>query len=132
MYVTAQGDHLETVKVLIEAKSDVTILDDEDRSPILLAVKGNHYEVTSSFVFGGADPNTPYIDDDGKSHNLLMDSIVVENGEFSLLLIENGVDLYCKDDHKVTILLQASHHEMVDILDASLKTHVSAGDQAKD
>mmetsp|Transcript_36079 Transcript_36079/g.43093 ORF Transcript_36079/g.43093 Transcript_36079/m.43093 type:complete len:912 (+) Transcript_36079:103-2838(+) len=131
-HVAAQGGHLETVEILIAAKADVTILDDEDRTPLLLAVKGNHGEVASSLVGGGADPNTPYIDDDGVSHNLLMDSIVVENGEFTLLLIENGADLYNEDEHKVTTLLQASHRGMVDVLGALLNKHASAGDQAKD
>jgi len=131
-HVAAQGGHLETVEILIAAKADVTILDDEERTPLLLAVKGNHGEVASSLVGGGADPNTPYIDDDGVSHNLLMDSIVVENGEFTLLLIENGADLYNEDEHQVTTLLQASHRGMVDVLGALLKKHASAGDQAKD
>merc|ERR1740124_1520218 len=132
VHVAAQGGHLETVEILIEAKADVTILDDEERSPLLLAVKGNHGEVASSLVKGGADPNTPYIDDDGASHDLLMDSIVVENGDFTLLLIENGADLYDEDDHKVTTLLQASHRGMVDVLDALLQKHASAADEAKE
>jgi len=132
VHVAAQGGHLETVEILTEANADVTILDDEDRSPLLLAVKGNHGEVASALVQAGADPNTPYIDDDGESHNLLMDSIIVENSEFTVLLIEKDADLYQEDDHKVTTLLQASHRGMIDVLDALLEKHASSGASGKD
>jgi len=125
VHVAAQGGHLETVNTLIAANADVTILDDEDRSPLLLAVKGNHGEVASALVKGGADPNTPYIDDDEKSHNLLMDSVVVENKEFSLLLIESGADIYDEDEHKVSTLLQASHRGMIDVVKELLGKHAS-------
>jgi len=126
-HVAAQGGHLESVNILIDAKADVTILDDEDRTPLLLAVKGNYGEVASVLVEGGADPNTPYIDEDGESHNLLMDSIVVENNEFATLLISKGADIYSEDEHKVTTLLQASHRGMTDVVKALLEKHASGG-----
>jgi len=132
VHVAAQGGHLETVNILIEANADVTILDDEERSPLLLAVKGNHGEVASALVKSGADPNTPYIDDEAESHNLLMDSIVIENAEFSLLLIDSGADLYNEDDHKVSTLLQASHRGMIDVAKALLEKHASAGAEGKE
>ena len=67
-------------------------------------MKGNYGDVASALVEAGADPNTPYIDDDGEQHNLRIDSIIIENGAFSVLLIEKGadIDVYSKDDHKVT------------------------------
>lgn len=116
VHVAAQGGHLETVKILIQAGADVTVLDDEDRSALLLAVKGNYGDVAIALVEGGADPNTPYVDDEGVSHNLLFDSLIVENSEFAQLLIEKGADIYHQDEHKVTTLLQASHRGMIDVV----------------
>ena len=129
-HVAAQGGHLESVKILIDAKADVTILDDEERTPLLLAVKGNYGDVASALVEGGADPNTPYVDDEGETHNLLLDSIVVENGDFANLLISKGADIYSVDDKKVTTLLQASHRGMVDVVKALLTKHASDGDKS--
>jgi ankyrin repeat protein len=113
------------VNLLIAAGADVTVVDEEDRTPLLLAVKGNYGEVASALVKAGADPNTPYVDDEGESHNLLMDSIIVENEAFALLLIEHGADLYYKDDHKVTTLLQAAHRGMVNVTKALLDKHLA-------
>lgn len=118
VHVAAQGGHLDCVNILIDAGADVTVQDDEDRTPLLLAVKGNYADVAIALVKGGADPNTPYVDDDGVSHNLLFDSLVVENTEFASLLIESGADIYSEDEHKVTTLLQASHRGMTDIVKA--------------
>jgi len=132
VHVAAQGGHLETVNTLIAANADVTILDDEERSPLYLAVKGNHGEVASALVKGGADPNTPYVDEDGESHNLLMDSIVVENAEFSLLLIENGADIYGEDEHKVSTLLQASHRGMIDVAKELLGKYAAESVEGKE
>lgn len=124
-HVAAQGGHLETVNILIEAGAEVGIEDDEDRTPLMLAVKGNYGEVASALVEAGADPNTPYLDEDGVSHNLLMDAIIVENEDFARLLIESGADLYHEDEHKVTTLLQASHRGMKDIVKLLLEKHLA-------
>eukprot|EP00559_Dactyliosolen_fragilissimus_P007848 CAMPEP_0184863496 /NCGR_PEP_ID=MMETSP0580-20130426/11298_1 /TAXON_ID=1118495 /ORGANISM="Dactyliosolen fragilissimus" /LENGTH=920 /DNA_ID=CAMNT_0027361861 /DNA_START=180 /DNA_END=2942 /DNA_ORIENTATION=+ len=131
LHVAAQAGHLGCVDILIEAGADVGILDDEDRTPLLLAVKGNYGEVASSLVKGGADPNTLYVDDEGESHNLLMDSIIVENKEFASLLIQNGADLYHEDKHKVTTLLQASHRGMLDVVNLLIEKHLSLGQKGK-
>lgn len=121
VHVAAQGGHLDCVNILIEAGADVTVRDDEDRTPLLLAVKGNYADVAIALVKAGADPNTPYVDDDGVSHNLLFDSLVVENSEFAALLIESGADIYTEDEHKVTTLLQASHRGMTPIVKALIE-----------
>jgi len=123
IHVAAQGGHLEVVELLIEAGADVTILDDESRSPLMLAVKGNYGEVAAVLVKSGADPNTPYVDSEGESHNLLFDAIMVENEEFAKSLIEKGADLYHKDEKKVTTLLQACHRGLTDIVGMLLKKH---------
>jgi len=127
VHVAAQGGHLECANILIEAGADVTIQDDEDRTPLLLAVKGNYGDVAIALVKGGADPNTPYIDDEGASHNLLFDSLVVENEEFATLLIESGADIYSEDEHKVATLLQASHRGMKDVVKALIGKNTKAG-----
>ena len=126
VHVAAEEGHLECVNLLIAAGADVTVVDEEDRTPLLLAVKGNYGEVASALVKAGADPNTPYVDEEGESHNLLMDSIIVENEAFALLLIENGADLYYRDDHKVTTLLQAAHRGMVNVTKALLDKHAES------
>mmetsp|Transcript_27752 Transcript_27752/g.50067 ORF Transcript_27752/g.50067 Transcript_27752/m.50067 type:complete len:944 (+) Transcript_27752:153-2984(+) len=126
VHVAAEEGHLECVNLLIEAGADVTVLDEEDRTPLLLAVKGNYGEVASALVKAGADPNTPYVDDEGESHNLLMDSVIVENADFALLLIENGADLYYKDDHQVTTLLQAAHRGIANVTEALLDKHAAS------
>lgn len=125
-HVAAQGGHLECVNILIEAGADVTIQDDEDRTPLLLAVKGNFGDVAIALVKGGADPNTPYVDDEEASHNLLFDSLVVENDEFATLLIESGADIYSEDEHKVTTLLQASHRGMKEVVKALIAKNTKA------
>ena len=129
VHVAAEEGHLECVNLLIAAGADVTVVDEEDRTPLLLAVKGNYGEVASALVKAGADPNTPYVDDEGESHNLLMDSIIVENEAFALLLIENGADLYYRDDHKVTTLLQAAHRGKSNITKALLEKHDPAKEE---
>ncbi len=71
----------------------------------------------------GADPNTPYVHKEGESHNLLMDSIIVKNADFALLLIEHGADVYYRTDHKVMMLLQAAHRGISNVTEALLKMH---------
>ncbi|KAL9181110.1 hypothetical protein ACHAXT_009915 [Thalassiosira profunda] len=123
VHVAAEEGHLECVNLLVAAGADVTVVDEEERTPLLLAVKGNYGEVASALVKAGADPNTPYVDDEGASHNLLMDSIIVENADFALLLIEHGADPYYKDDHGVTTLLQAAHRGIANVTNALLDKH---------
>eukprot|EP00578_Thalassiosira_sp_NH16_P016295 CAMPEP_0181127708 /NCGR_PEP_ID=MMETSP1071-20121207/28344_1 /TAXON_ID=35127 /ORGANISM="Thalassiosira sp., Strain NH16" /LENGTH=944 /DNA_ID=CAMNT_0023213469 /DNA_START=147 /DNA_END=2981 /DNA_ORIENTATION=+ len=126
VHVAAEEGHLECVELLVEAGADVTVLDEEERSALFLAVKGNYGEVASALVKAGADPDTPYVDDEGESHNLLMDSIIVENADFALLLIEHGADLYYTDDHQVTTLLQAAHRGITNVTEALLDKHAGA------
>ena len=116
VHVAAQAGHLECVNILVEAKADVTVLDDEERTPLLLAVKGNYGEVASALVRGGADLNTPYVDEEGESHNLLMDRIIVKTVSLRLFSCKTVQILYHEDNHKVTMLLQASHRGMVDVV----------------
>jgi ankyrin repeat protein len=127
LHVAAQGGYLEMVNVLLEVGADVSHLDDAGRSPLVLAVQGNHGEVATALVAAGSDPNTPYVDDDGDIHYLLFDAIVVENEDFALLLIERGADIYRKDEKQVSTLLQASHRGLSAIVKALLESHVSSG-----
>lgn len=117
LHVAAQGGHLSTVELLLEHGPEmVSVKDDQARTPLSLAIKGNYGEVATALVKAGADPNTPFVDDSGVSHDLLFDAIMVENEEFSKLLIEKGANIYHKDDKKVTTLLQASHRGFTDVV----------------
>jgi ankyrin repeat protein len=78
-------------------------------------------QVAAILVAAGADPDTEFVDEEGVSHNLLMDSIIVENDEFARLLIENGADVTHKDEAGVTTLLQAAHRGLGDIVELLLK-----------
>jgi ankyrin repeat protein len=127
LHVAAQGGHLDMVKLLLESGADVSHLDDSGRSPLVLAIQGNYGEVATVLVAGGSDPNTPYVDDDGESHNLLFDAIIVENEEFALLLIEKGADIYHTDEKKVNTVLQASHRGLTDVVKALLEKHAANG-----
>ena len=55
----AQCGHLDCFNALIETGADVTLLDDEERTPLPLAVIGNYGDVASALIEAGADPNTP-------------------------------------------------------------------------
>jgi hypothetical protein len=71
--------------------------------------------------------NTPYTDDDGEAHNLLMDAITVENEEFAIFLAEKGADLYYADDKKVATLLKATHRSLTDVVKILLEKHAASG-----
>jgi serine/threonine-protein phosphatase 6 regulatory ankyrin repeat subunit B len=118
LHVAAMSGHLEMVKLLVDNGIDVSHKDDEGRIALTLAVASSHAEVAKVLVAAGSDPNTPYVDDEGESHNLLFDAIMVENEEFAILLIEKGADIYHADEKKVTTLLQASHRGSTDIVKA--------------
>lgn len=131
LHVAAQGGHLEVVEYLLDVvKADVSIEDEAKRTPLVLAIKGGHEKVANALVKGGADPNTPYIDEKGETHNLLFDAIMVENEEFAKLLIENGANLYHKDEKKVSTLLQASHRGLSEITKLLLEKHGGAAENA--
>jgi len=123
LHVAAQGGHLDTVNILVEAGATVTVEDDEKRTGLLLAIKGNYGEVAVELVRAGADPNTVYVDEDEETHNLLMDAIMVENVDFANLLIEKGADVYYKDERKVNTLLQASHRGLTEVVKNLLEKH---------
>lgn len=120
LHVAAQGGHLGTVKLLVEAGSPVDVKDEEGMTPLLNAVKGNYASVAFYLVEHGANPNDVYIDDKGKRHNLLMDSILVTNTNFSLLLIEKGANTSFADDDGVTVTCQAAYMGQLPVVQALL------------
>lgn len=122
LIVAAQGGHIGTVKLLVEAKADVRVTDDEDMTPLLSAIKGNYAAVATYLVQNGADPNDVYIDEKSKKHNLLMDAVVVNNTEFALLLIEKGANASHADEDGVTVTTQAAYLGLLSIVEALLKT----------
>lgn len=102
------------VKSLLAAGSDLNML-------VEAKPEGNFGEVAALLVENGAVPNDAYFDEEGVEHNLLHDSIIVENHEFSKLLIENGATLDHVDSSGVIILLQAAHRGMTEIVSLVLE-----------
>lgn len=118
--VAAQGGHLSTIKILVEAGAIVDISDDEDMTPLLNAIKGNFAEAALYLVEHGANPDDIYIDEKSKPHNLLMDAVVASNTNFSLLLIEKGANLTYVDDDGVTIITQAAYQGQFNVVQSLL------------
>jgi len=121
--------HLDVAAALLGAGADPRARDDEDATPLLNAVSANFGDVAYLLVSQGADPNDVFIDDDQRAHNLLWDSIVVENTKFAALLISKGADLSYKDDHNVTVLIQAAHKGQLDVVEALIErqTEIDVG-----
>ena len=138
LIVAAQGGHLGTVKMLVEAGADVTAIDDEDFTPLLSAIKGNFAEVATYLVEKGGNPNDIFIDEkvyfhilqytfifysyffisqQKKKHNLLMDAIMVNNTEFAVLLINKGANISYADDDGVTVTTQSAFQGMTTVVD---------------
>jgi len=117
LMIASAGGHEEVVQYLLAMGGDPLLKDDDEKTALSAAVKGNFGEVASILVAGGADPNDNYIDEEGGPHNLLMDAIIVENTEFSKLLIEQGAAVTHKDEHGVTTLLQAAHRGLTEVVE---------------
>lgn len=121
LHVAAQGGHIGTVTMLVEAGATIRVADDEEMTPLLNAVKGNYGNVASYLVQHGADPNDVFVDEKGKKHNLLMDAVVVSNKEFALLLIEKGANITFADSEGVTVTTQAAYQGLLPIVEALLE-----------
>lgn len=121
LHVAAQGGHIGTVTMLIEAGAATRVADDEDMTPLLNAVKGNYGNVALYLVQHGADPNDVFVDEKGKRHNLLMDAVVVSNKEFALLLIQKGANISHADAEGVTVTTQAAYQGLLPVVEALLE-----------
>ena len=121
LHVAAQGGHIGTVTMLVEAGAATRVADDDDMTPLLNAVKGNYGNVALYLVQQGADPNDVFVDEKGKHHNLLMDAVVVSNKEFALLLIEKGADISHADAEGVTVTTQAAYQGLLPVVEALLE-----------
>ena len=61
--VAAQGGHIGTVKLLVEAGAAVDVADDEGMTPLLNAIKGNFGDIALYLVQNGANPNDVFVDE---------------------------------------------------------------------
>lgn len=118
LLVAAQAGHYGAVQMLTEAGADVTVIDDEDVTPLLAAIKGNYGKVASYLVEHGANPNDIFIDEKGKSHNLLMDAVMVNNSDFAILLINKGANISFADEDGVTVTTQAAFQGLTSVVSA--------------
>ena len=131
LHVAVQGGHKKMIELILSLPGiNVSHKDDLGRTPLLMAIKGNYGEIASLLVQAGADPNTPYTDEQGQVHNLLFDSIMVENEKFAKALIESGADIYHKDEKGVTTLLQASHRGLSALAQQLIEKHKQSGGDA--
>jgi ankyrin repeat protein len=131
LHVAVQGGHTKMVELILKLPNiDISHKDDLGRTPLLLAIKSNVGEMASMLVQAGADPNTQYTDDDGVAHNLLFDSIMVENVKFAKSLIDAGADIYYKDEKGVTTLLQACHRGLTEVAQLLVDKHKASGKDA--
>lgn len=121
LHVAAMGGHLELTELLLKNGADVLAVDEDETSSLMGAVKGNFGDIATLLIKSGANPDDVYVDEEENKHNLLYDAIIVENNEFALLLIEHGATLSHKDDAGVTVLIQAAHRGMIDVVRALLK-----------
>ena len=121
LHVAAQGGHIGTVTMLVEAGAATRVADDDEMTPLLNAVKGNYGNVALYLVQHGADPNDVFVDEKGKQHNLLMDAVVVSNKEFALLLIQKGANISHADAEGVTITTQAAYQGLLSVVEALLE-----------
>mmetsp|Transcript_27879 Transcript_27879/g.45551 ORF Transcript_27879/g.45551 Transcript_27879/m.45551 type:complete len:847 (-) Transcript_27879:50-2590(-) len=126
LMVAAQGGHQATVELLLANGADIAAKDDEDMDALLSAVSKNEGAVAAALIQAGADPNQPFVDDEGRAHNLLMDAIVVQNEEFAALLIEKGADVgYVDEESGLTTLIQAAHRGQLEIAKLLLEKGVN-------
>lgn len=107
--IAAQGGHLETVKILIEAKANALSVDDDNLTPLLSAVKAGFQEIAMYLLDHGANPNDQYKDDKGVVHNLLMDAIVLNKSTYALHLINSGANISYADADGITVVTQAAY-----------------------
>lgn len=121
LHVAAQGGHIGTVTMLVEAGAAVRVVDDEDMTPLLNAVKGNYNNVLLYLMEHGADPDDVFIDEKGKRHNLLMDAVVASNTELALLLIRKGANITHVDVEGVTVITQAAYQGLLPVVEALLE-----------
>lgn len=63
LMVAANEGHVETIKLLIEARADVLATDDEGDSALVSALKANHTLAALYLVEHGANPNDSFEDE---------------------------------------------------------------------
>lgn len=120
LHVAATGGKFEACEVLIKNGVDVVAVDDEGKAALSEAIKFNHGDIAMLLIKHGADPNELYIDEEGNPHNLLMDSIIVENEEFAEALLSKNAKIDHVDESGVTVLIQAAHRGMINIVETLL------------
>jgi len=86
--VSAEG-HVEIVDILIENQADLTSIDSNGSSDLMLAIRRGFDDIAGSLIKGGVDLNQQ----DNHGENALMISIQSGNNSTSRMLLESGVDL---------------------------------------
>ena len=120
LMLAAHGGFGDVVDMLLEAGAKVELADDEDMTALIYSIQENHGSVAEKLIRAGADPNEVFTDAEGKEHNLVMDSIALENTDFALLLIEKGADLTATNDQGVTTLIQAAFKGLTPVVEKIL------------
>jgi ankyrin repeat protein len=130
--IAAQGGHIGTIKLLVEAGANVSSVDDDGFTPLLNAVKSGFYKVAAYLLDYGANANDEYVDEKGVQHNLLMDAITTNRTEFAFALIDKGANLTYADSDGVTLLTQAAYLGYTDIVKYLLHKEASCTEANKE
>lgn len=104
LFLAVQNDHLETVKVLLEAKANVNAVDKErGASPVHLAASNNYLPLMELLFQNGANPNAT------ASNGLTPTHMAVSEGYTSAvkLLLDSKADIHQQDNEGRTPLVHS-------------------------
>lgn len=122
LMLAAQGGFQPIVELLVENTSaEINVYDDEDMSPLIYAIKGNHYPTAIYLLKHGANGNDILRDEKNKEHNILLDAVVGSHLDLAIALVEDGkANVNVADEDGITPLIQSSYLGLESVVRAIL------------
>lgn len=96
----------EMIDLLVEYGFQIDAVDENDDTPLLLAIKEGDYELVQAFLNHDSNPNHY----NNKGNNALMLAIEKNDIPVMELLLDNGADINSTNDHGYTALMYAAYH----------------------